>query len=101
MEQKFSQRRSGHKTCRTGASPENGFVCGSAEVPCPSHWAKLARARRRKERAGWEESNPRDQRRRVEGSGTRSGLFSAGTAFSQEQCSTKRRRKAWLRASKL
>jgi hypothetical protein len=43
----------------------------------------------------------RDQRRRVEGSGRRWGSFSVGTAASQEQCSSKRRRKAWQRVSKL
>jgi len=44
---------------------------------------------------------PRDQRRSVEGSGTRSGSLSVGVASSQEQCSSKRRRSAWPRASKL
>jgi hypothetical protein len=44
---------------------------------------------------------PRDQRRRVVASGTRLGSLSVGVASSQEQCSAKRRRKAWQRASKL
>ena len=44
---------------------------------------------------------PRDQRRRVEGSGMRLGSFSVGAVSSQEQCSSKRRRRAWQRVSKL
>ena len=50
--------------------------------------------RRQKEGAGWERSRLSDQRRRVEGSGTRLGSFSVGVASSHEQCCRKCRRSA-------
>jgi len=59
-----------------------------------SHGAMVSRAGRRKENAGREESKLWNQRRRVEGSGTRSGSWRCGTALSQEPCSRKYRRNA-------
>ena len=44
---------------------------------------------RRNENEGCEESRLRNQRRRVEGSATRSGSATVGAADSREQCSTK------------
>jgi hypothetical protein len=88
------QRRRGQRTCRTGVSPDNGSAWGSAGALRPNQWARRESVWRRKEPAGWERSKPPDQRRRVEGSGTRSGSFSVGVASSHEQCSIKCRRSA-------
>ena len=91
VEKKISQRRRGQRTCRTGVSQDKGPAWGSAGSSRLSQWARRASVRRRKEAAGWERSRPLDQRRRVEGSGARSGSLSVGVASSQEQCSSKRR----------
>src|SRR6266566_4673069 len=74
------------------------------------HWSCSPRASqsaiarsvgRKKEKAGCEESRLRNQRWRVEGSGTRSGSLRDGAAFSNDLCSRKYRRSAWLRATRL
>src|SRR5271157_2992971 len=88
--QRILQRRKGQRTCRTGVSPDNDSGWGLAGALCPNQRARRASVRRRKEAAGWERSRPSDQRRRVEGSGTRSGSFSVGVASSHKQCSSQR-----------
>jgi hypothetical protein len=98
-----SQRRSGQKTWRNGNrvrqdKRKEPHSTGSLRV---SHCPMTSRAGRRKENAGREESRLRNQRRRVEGSGTRSGSLRCGTAVSQEPGSRKYRRSASLRAIRL
>jgi hypothetical protein len=66
-----------------------------------SHCPTTSKAGRKKENAGREESRLWNQRRRVEGSGTRSGSLRSGTVLSQEPWSRKYRRNAWLRAIRL
>jgi len=53
------------------------------------------------ENAECDESRLRPQRRTVEGAGMRLGSLSGGAVSSQERFSTKRRRIAWLRATRL
>ena len=98
-----SQRRRGQKICRKGKRvgqdkrKESHWSCS----PRASQSAMTRRVRRKKEKAGCEESRLRNQRRRVEGSGMRSGSLKGGAAFSSDLCSRKYSRSAWLRASKL
>jgi hypothetical protein len=99
--QRILQRRKGQRTCRKGVSPNKGSGWGSAGAPRPNQWARRANVWRRKEAAGWERSRLSDQRRRVEGSGTRLGSFSVGVASSHGRCSIKCRRSACARASRL
>jgi hypothetical protein len=69
--------------------------------PRVSHFATVRSMGRRKEKAGREESKWWNQRRRVEGSGTRLGSLRDGATLSQERCSMKRRRSASLRVTRL
>jgi hypothetical protein len=97
-----SQRRRGQRSCRKGKRvgqdkrKESHWSCS----PHTSQSAMVRKAGRRKEKAG-EESSLRNQRRRVEGSGMRSGSLRGGAAFSSDLRSRKYSRSAWLRASKL
>src|SRR3984893_6511964 len=66
----------------------------ASDSPRASHCSTASSVGRRKENAGCDESRLRHQRRRGEGSGTRSGSFRGGAALSQERRSRKRRRNA-------
>ena len=86
-----SQRRRGQRSCRKGKRvgqdkrKESHWSCS----PRASQSAMTRRVRRKKEKAGCEESRLRNQRRRVEGSGMRSGSLRGGAAFSSDLCSRK------------
>src|SRR5260370_34902279 len=67
---------------------EEAVGCASIVVQCSPHAnqsAMVCKADRRKKKAG-EESRLRNQRRRVEGSGTRSGSLRGGAALSRDLC---------------
>jgi len=97
------QRRNGQKTCRNGNSvgQDKRKEPHSSCSPPANHWLTACMAGHRKEKGGNEESRLRNQRRRIEGSGMRSGSLIDGAARSQESCSTKYRRSASLRAIRL
>jgi len=88
--------KTGQKTRRNGNTvcQDKGKEPHSSRSPRISHCPTTSRAGRRKENAGREQSRLWQQRRRVEGSGTRSGSLRGGAALSQEQCSRKYRRSA-------
>ncbi len=90
------QRRRGQKIWRKGTRVGQDkhkrphWICS----PRASHSAIARSVGRKKEKAGREESRLRNQRRRVEGSGVRSGFLRDGAAFSNDRCARKYRRSA-------
>jgi len=98
---KFQRRRgqrSWRKGNRVGQDKRKGAPWNCS--PRVNQSAMVRKAGRRKEKAG-EESRLRNQRLRVEGSGTRFGSLSGGAALSSDLRSRKYRRSAWLRATRL
>jgi hypothetical protein len=68
---------------------DNGKASWRIVSPRARNRAAAVSVVRRNENEGCEQSRLRNQRRRVEGSATRSGSVTVGAADSREQCSTK------------
>src|SRR6516165_1232391 len=99
---KKCQHRRGQRRWKTGkrVGPERRRGAPWNCSPRVNQSAMGRKAGRRQEQAG-EESRLRNQRLRVEGSGTRFGSLSGGAALSSDLRSRKYRRSAWLRATRL